>query len=101
MAFSKLSPFQREVLEAVFAREQEIFLTGGAALAEYHLGHRTTDDLDLFTTSAQAFERARHIIPTVAHELGAHLEVRQDAPGFRRYALTRADSTVFRRVALP
>ena len=41
MAFSKLSPFQREVLEAVFAREQEIFLTGGAALAEYHLGHRT------------------------------------------------------------
>ena len=94
MAFSKLSPFQREVLEAVFAREQEIFLTGGAALAEYHLGHRTTDDLDLFTTSAEAFERARHVIPAVAHDLGAHLEVRQDAPGFRRYALTRADSTV-------
>lgn len=54
----------------------------------------TTDDLDLFTTSASAFERARHVIPAVADELGTRVEVRQDAPGFRRYALTRADSTV-------
>lgn len=94
MGFSKLSPFQREVLEAIFAREQEMFLTGGAALAEFHLGHRTTDDLDLFTTSAAAFERSRYVIRAVADDLGASLDVRQDAPGFRRYAIARADSTV-------
>lgn len=65
MAFSKLSAFQREVLEAFFAREQDVFLTGGAALAEYYLGHRTTDDLDLFTTSAAAFERSRFVLRAV------------------------------------
>ena len=94
MGFSKLSAFQREVLEAVFAREQDLFLTGGAALAEYHLGHRTTDDLDLFTLDAAAFERSRHVIAAVADDLAAKLEVRQDAPGFRRYALTRGDGAV-------
>ncbi|MBX3202695.1 MAG: nucleotidyl transferase AbiEii/AbiGii toxin family protein [Labilithrix sp.] len=94
MGFSRLSPLQRAVLEAIFAREQELFLTGGAALAEFYLGHRTTDDLDLFTTSASAFERSRHVIAAVADDLGARLEIRQDAPGFRRYALARAGDTV-------
>jgi hypothetical protein len=38
-----------------------------------------------------AFERGRHVIADVAGALGAKLEVRQDAPGFRRYALQRND----------
>jgi len=94
MGFSKLSTFQRKVLDAVFSREQGFFLTGGAALSEYHIGHRTTDDLDLFTLDELAFERGRHVIAAVASDLGAKLEVRQDAPGFRRYALTRDDDAV-------
>ncbi len=73
MGFSKLAQLQRAVLEAVFAREQELFLTGGAALAEFYLGHRTTDDLDLFTTSASAFERSRHVSAAVAADLEARL----------------------------
>lgn len=48
-AHSKLTDLQREVLDAFFQRERGFFLTGGAALAGFHLGHRTTDDLDLFT----------------------------------------------------
>jgi hypothetical protein len=46
---SKLTAFQKDVLDAFFRRERGFFLTGGAALAGFHLGHRTTDDLDLFT----------------------------------------------------
>ncbi len=89
-ASSKLTPFQRETLEAVFARSGEsFFLTGGAALAGFHLGHRTTDDLDLFTVDAEAFQRSRYLLEEVARSLGATLEVRQDGPGFRRYALVR------------
>jgi hypothetical protein len=42
---SKLTAFQREVLDAFFQRERGFFLTGGAALAGFHLGHRTTEDL--------------------------------------------------------
>lgn len=94
MAFSKLSPMQDEVLEAFFAREKGFFLTGGAALAGFHLGHRTTDDLDLFTVEPDAFERGRHVLADLAAAVGAQHAVRQDAPGFRRTVLTRGDDAV-------
>ena len=91
---SPLTPLQREVLRGFFAREREFYLTGGAALAGYHLGHRTTDDLDLFTPEPTAFERGRYVLESVASELGASYEVRQDAPLFRRFVLTRGDGGV-------
>jgi len=37
---SKLSPLQVAVIAAFFEREHDFFLTGGAALAGFHLGHR-------------------------------------------------------------
>lgn len=32
---NRLTPLQRDLLEAFFAREQRLFLTGGAALAGF------------------------------------------------------------------
>jgi hypothetical protein len=93
-AHSKLTALQREVLAAFFQRERDFFLTGGAALAGFHLGHRTTDDLDLFTAQPLAFERGRFILADVAAALGGALQVRQDAPGFKRLVLTRGDEGV-------
>ncbi len=49
----RLSPLQREVLEGFFELAPGYFLTGGAALAGFHLGHRTTEDLDLFVHEAK------------------------------------------------
>ncbi|MGO9834903.1 MAG: nucleotidyl transferase AbiEii/AbiGii toxin family protein [Polyangiaceae bacterium] len=85
-----LSRLQRAVLAEFFRRERGFFLTGGGALVGYYLHHRTTDDLDLFTTDEQAFSRNRYVVPAVAEALGGSLDVRQDAPDFRRYALTCA-----------
>ena len=86
---SKLTALQRDVLDAFFQRERGFFLTGGAALAGFHLGHRTTDDLALFTPQQAAFERGRFVLTEVATALGGRLDVRQDAPGFQRLILTR------------
>lgn len=91
---SKLTPLQRDVLAAFFSREKEFFLTGGAALAGFHLGHRRTDDLDLFTTDDLAFERGRHVLEDVARSLGGALEVRVQAPRFLRGVVTRADEAL-------
>ena len=88
---SKLTALQREVLDAFFHRERGFFLTGGAALAGFHLGHRATDDLDLFTPEQDAFDRGRFVLADVAAELGADLQVRQDARGFKRLVLTRGE----------
>lgn len=86
---SSLTAMQDAVLRAFFAREQDFYLTGGGALVGYHLAHRTTDDLDLFTADPQAFERGRHVLEAVADELGARVNVRQDAPLFRRLVVER------------
>ncbi len=85
-----LSALQRAVLVEFFRRERGFFLTGGGALVGYHLHHRTTSDLDLFTLDEGAFARSRYVLPAVAEALQGSLDVRQDAPDFRRYALTRA-----------
>jgi len=77
------------VLEEFFAYERDFFLSGGGALAGFHLEHRETSDLDLFTSSPAAFERARLSLPHLATALGGTLSILQDSPGFRRVALER------------
>jgi hypothetical protein len=91
---SRLSPLQRDVLEAFFERERAFRLTGGGALVGYHLRHRTTEDLDLFTRDPDAFARGKSVLADVATALGGTLHVRQDAPGFTRLVLERAGDGV-------
>jgi hypothetical protein len=43
---SKLTALQKDVLDAFFQRERGFFLTGGAALAGFHLGHIVVDPAD-------------------------------------------------------
>ncbi len=69
------------------AHEAGFFLTGGAALAGFHLLHRTTDDLDLFTSDEGAFLRGPRALQELANEIGATLELRQDPPAVSRRAV--------------
>ena len=93
-AFHELSSLQRDLLATFFRNEQGFFLSGGAALVGYYLHHRETTDLDLFTTADDAFERGRHVLASVAAELGAALKVMQDSPDFKRFAVSRGDEIV-------
>lgn len=90
----RLTPFQRDLLLAFFERERGFFLTGGAALAGFYLHHRETTDLDFFTHDGEAFERGAFALRAAAAQLGAEVSVKQDAPGFRRYLVTRGDDSV-------
>jgi len=91
---SPLTLLQRQVLEAFFAHEQGFILIGGVALAGFHLGHRPTSDLDLFTHDDATFERGRFVVEKVTSQLGASLVVKQQAPGFLRVILQRPDDGV-------
>src|SRR5687768_9193246 len=86
---SELSPLQKQVLARFFEHERGFFLTGGAALVGYYLHHRSTSDLDLFTLDGDAFERGPFVVQQVAEDLQSAVAVRQDAPGLKRFALTR------------
>jgi hypothetical protein len=90
----KLTPLQRSLLETFFRVEHRFFLTGGAALSGFYLHHRPTLDLDLFTLDPDAFEAGRRTLEASAAELGATLTVRQHAPGFERYVVTRGEASV-------
>lgn len=91
---SRLSPLQAEVLTEFFRRERGFFLTGGGALAAFHLGHRTTDDLDLFTVDGEAFERGRFVLQDIATAMSGRLTIRQEAPGFLRAVMERGGDAV-------
>ena len=90
---SRLGKFQREVLEAFFRKEERFFLTGGAALAGFHLGHRETDDLDLFVTE-DVLEEGVRALGAVVRELGAAAEEILTTPDFRRRLLRRGGESV-------
>jgi hypothetical protein len=90
---SLLTPLQQQVLEAFFRREQRFFLSEGAALAGFHLAHRRTHDLDLFTT-ADVIEDGEQALALMADELGATVEKIQTTPDFRRRIVRRGEEAV-------
>ena len=93
MKTNRLSALQRDILAAFFRKEKRFFLTGGGALSGFHLGHRETDDLDLFTTT-DSLEDGVAVLADVARTLGASLEAIQTSPEFRRFLLKRGDEAV-------
>jgi len=90
---SKLTDLQRDFLTAFFAQEVRFFLTGGAALAGFHLGHRETHDLDLFTLS-DALDDGAALIAEIARREGAAVESIQTSPDFRRLLFRRGTAAI-------
>ena len=88
MANHHLSVLQLDFLHAFFQREHRFFLTGGAALVGFHLRHRETYDLDLFTLD-DVMTEGFAAVTEVAQQFGASLESLQTSPDFRRLLLRR------------
>lgn len=80
-------------MTAFFDRDRRFFLTGGAALVKFYLGHRETVDLDLFTLEDVIESGFRNAAET-ARALGCLVESIQTAPDFRRILVTRGDESV-------
>ncbi|MFS8065745.1 MAG: nucleotidyl transferase AbiEii/AbiGii toxin family protein, partial [Byssovorax sp.] len=94
MAASQLSPLQEEILLSFFEREDRFFLSGGAALAGFHLKHRRTADLDLFADKAGLLEAGESALRAVAAHAGAIVKNVQTEPTIRRRLLERGDDRV-------
>jgi predicted nucleotidyltransferase component of viral defense system len=90
---SKLSALQTDLLHEFFRYEQGFFLSGGAALAGFLLGHRSTTDLDLFCASNRLDDGDR-ALRQAAEGLGATLENIQTTADFRRRLVRRGSESV-------
>ncbi|MBI4676853.1 MAG: nucleotidyl transferase AbiEii/AbiGii toxin family protein [Elusimicrobia bacterium] len=82
-----LTPLQTKVLGYLFSQEwfrHRFYLTGGTALAAFHLQHRRSDDLDFFTHGA-GLEPAPALMREMGREIGETVESAQASPGFLRF----------------
>ena len=72
-----LTPAQQACL-AVFAElpdQEQFYLTGGTALAEFYLGHRLSWDLDLFTAQEPLIAPFAHQFEASARQHGLEVSV--------------------------
>jgi predicted nucleotidyltransferase component of viral defense system len=92
MTNSFLTPLQQAFLQAFFADPvgQRFFLTGGTALAAFHLHHRLSDDLDLFTLDDLALEAAVRPIETIASDLDCTLQRTRVSQYFQQFLLSHS-----------
>jgi hypothetical protein len=76
-------------LARFFATEagQRFFLTGGTALAAFHLHHRLSVDLDLFTLDDLAFREAGILVPQLAADLRCSIGRARQTEHFRQFLL--------------
>ena len=88
---SRLTPLQRDLVEAIFAREQRFFLTGGGALVGYFFGHRDTEDIDLFALPGPDLEEVGREVEAAVTAVGATATLRNAYPDFRRYDTRREE----------
>ncbi len=102
MPESRLSRIQNDVLVTLAGVEPPWTLTGGAALAGFHCGHRTTRDLDLFWHAREDLGPTSDEVARVLADAGFHVESLQTTPAFRRLKVTRGgDSVVVDLIAEP
>jgi hypothetical protein len=80
---STLNSLQDRVL-GVVATVGGWTLTGGGALAGVYLGHRTTEDLDLFLYGARSFAREPRAVEDALVADGLEVATVQRSPGFVR-----------------
>jgi hypothetical protein len=90
---SRLTPFQQTLLEEFFRVSEGFFVTGGAALAGFHLGHRQTHDLDFFTTGGD-LESGVRALRFAAARLGADCVETRTSPDFRRLLVSGRDESL-------
>ena len=84
-----LTPLQASVLESFFATAagQQFYLTGGTALAAFHLHHRASVDLDLFTLDDLALREADILLPQLAASMNCRLGAMRRTEHYREVFL--------------
>ncbi len=85
---SRLSPLQQRILRVLAGSGLDWTLTGGGALVGYHLGHRVTEDLDLFFAGRATLDREPDAVEQALSSSGLTVAPVQRTPGFVRFRVS-------------
>jgi hypothetical protein len=90
--FDRLYPLQDFVLRRITDLGTGLYLTGGTALSRAWLGHRFSDDLELFVNDDERFALwTDRVIDMLGQLPGGHVQVQRRDPRFARLLLVNAD----------
>lgn len=84
MPSGRLTPLQEKVLLLLAEMTPPWTLTGGGALAGFHLEHRATRDLDLFWHARSELGSLGKEVTRILKRAGLAVEAAQTAPAFER-----------------
>jgi len=91
---SRLTDLQRLILKRLSGIHPPWTLVGGAALAEFHLGRRTTRDLDLFWRGRERLGDLARKVETELENAGLGIRAIQSDPAFCRFKVEGQDEVV-------
>jgi len=92
--YANLYALQDEALATVFAEPAGFYLTGGTALSRFYLGHRYSDDLDLFTHDVGIFGDAFRLVYSKIQKRWPDPELEVDARDFKRIRIIAGGMTL-------
>ena len=87
---SSLTPTQRAFLDRFFGSgppSEHFYLSGGTALGGFHLHHRLSDDIDLFTRDADRIPLAQSLVEACLRECGLQVTDKRSAEAMLQYLL--------------
>lgn len=90
----RLSELQSQLLAALAGMDPPWTLTGGAALAGFHLGHRTTRDLDLFWHGCDSIAEVRREAVARLRSAGFEVSPLRTMAAFSAINVTHAGESV-------
>ncbi len=95
MSDAPLTALQWHLLRVVGRGVPQVFLTGGGALAGFHLRHRPTTDLDFFSVD-DVIDDVLRLLRASTSDAGAPLsvELRQRGPDFARVVVSLGADSV-------
>jgi len=91
-----LTPLQKDIL-ALFAQlpdQDQFYLTGGTALAEYYLGHRLSFDLDLFTGQVGLIQPMSYQLEQRCAAHGLQVTVTRRFASYAEFVIARGEASV-------
>jgi hypothetical protein len=91
-----LSDFQKAFLRffADLPDQENFYLTGGTALAEYYLAHRLSYDLDLFTSEADLIVPFSYRLEQAAQNAGLQVNIVRRFASFVEFEIRQGDKTL-------
>lgn len=90
----RLSGLQARILAALAGIDPPWTLTGGAALAGFHLGHRATRDLDLFWHGRDSIGEVRREVVARLRAAGFEVTELRTMDSFSALQVTQGDQSV-------